>query len=241
VGYSGTYVQFELAGLRMEYDIIGDIHGQAGKLDALLHKLAYTQRGGLWLPPHGKQAIFVGDLIDRGPEQLRVVDTVRRMIDAGYAKSIMGNHEFNAIGYVTPWLDGTAGFLRKHSPTNTNQHAEFLRQVVQGSALHAELVNWFRTLPPFLDLGGIRVVHAWWHQPYIDLLRQHLAPGRPMEDEFLHRAYDRTQPEWAAMEGLTKGLEVRLPHGHSFLDHSKVERFDVRTKWWQKWSDEFEQ
>jgi hypothetical protein len=43
------------------------------------------------------------------------------------------------------------------------------------------------------------------------------------------------------MEGLTKGLEVRLPHGHSFLDHSKVERFDVRTKWWQKWSDEFEQ
>ena len=82
----------------MEYDIIGDIHGQAGKLDVLLSKLGYTKRGPLRVPPQGRQAVFVGDLIDRGPEQIRVIDTVRRMIDAGYAMSVMGNHEFNAIG-----------------------------------------------------------------------------------------------------------------------------------------------
>lgn len=34
------------------------------------------------------------------------------------------------------------------------------------------------------------------------------------------------------MGGLTKGLELRLPDGHSFFDHSKVERFDVRAKWY---------
>jgi hypothetical protein len=216
----------------MEFDVIGDIHGQAGKLDALLAKLGYIQRAKLWVPPQGRQAIFVGDLIDRGPEQIRVVDTVRRMVDAGYAQSIMGNHEFNAIGYVTPRLDGTGGFLRKHSQTNIDQHAEFLRQVTAGSLLHVELVDWFRTLPPYLDLGGIRVVHAWWHQPHVDAVSRHLAPGQTMSDEFLHMAYDRTTTEWSAMEGLTKGLEVRLPTGHSFLDHSNVERFDVRTKWW---------
>ena len=36
------------------------------------------------------------------------------------------------------------------------------------------------------------------------------------------------------MEGLTKGLEVRLPAGHSFVDHSNVQRGEVRTKWWHE-------
>lgn len=216
----------------MEYDVIGDVHGQAGKLDALLKKLGYVQKGSLWVPPLDRQCVFLGDLIDRGPEQVRVVDTVRRMIDAGFARSIMGNHEFNAIGYVLPRLNGSGDFLRRHSQTNVDQHSEFLRQVGEGSKLHKELTNWFRVLPPFLDLGDIRVVHAWWHQPYVDVIAKCLPPGKPMDDEFVYVAYDKSNPEWAAMEGLTKGLEVRLPEGHSFMDHSSVERFDVRTKWW---------
>lgn len=216
----------------MEFDVIGDIHGQAGKLDDLLSKLGYTQRGPMWVPPQGKQAVFVGDLIDRGPEQLRVIDSVRRMIDAGFALSVMGNHEFNAIGYVTQRRDRTGEYLRKHSATNMAQHAEFLRQVGEGTALHAELVNWFRTLPPYLDLGGIRVVHAWWHEPHIETVTARLVPGNVMDDEFLHIAYDKSRPEWAAMEGLTKGLEIRLPDGHSFRDHGGVERHEVGTKWW---------
>lgn len=216
----------------MEFDVIGDIHGQAGKLDALLLKLGYNKRGPLWVPPHGKQAVFVGDLIDRRPEQLRVIDTVRRMIDAGYAMSVMGNHEFNAIGYVTQRRDRTDEYLRNHSPTNVAQHAEFLRQVGEGSALHKELVDWFRKLSPFLDLGEIRIVHAWWHQPHIETVKARLTPGNAMDDEFLHMSYDKASPEWAAMEGLTKGLEIRLPDGHSFRDHGNVERREVRTKWW---------
>ena len=216
----------------MEYDVIGDIHGQAGKLDALLTQLGYVQRGELWTPSQGRQAIFLGDLIDRGPEQIGVVNRVRRMVDAGYARCIMGNHEFNAIGYLSPRCDGSGGFLRKHSKTNQDQHAEFLRQVGEGSTLHKEMVQWFRTLPPALDLGGIRVVHAWWHPPYIERVSGKWDIDAPMSDDFLYRAYDENNPEWQAMEGLTKGLEMRLPPGHSFQDHSGVERFDVRTKWW---------
>ena len=216
----------------MEYDVIGDIHGHARKLDALLAKLGYVNRGGLWTPPQGRQTVFLGDLIDRGPEQVLVVDRVRRMVEAGYARCIMGNHEFNAIGYVSPRLDGSGEFLRKHSKINQDQHTEFLRQVGEGSALHRDLVRWFRTLPPALDLGGIRVVHAWWHQPYVEQVGGQWAADLPMSDDFLYRAYDSQNPEWQAMEGLTKGLEVSLPPGHSFFDHSGVERFNVRTKWW---------
>jgi Calcineurin-like phosphoesterase len=218
----------------MGYDVIGDIHGQAGKLKALLGKLGYSQKASGWVPPQGRQAIFLGDLIDRGPEQLEVVNIVRSMIDAGHARSVMGNHEFNAIGYATPNRDIPGEFLRKNSPKNWSQHAEFLRQVAEGSPLHRELIEWFKGLPPLLDLGDIRVVHAWWHQPYVDLITAALPAGRPMSEDLLQQAYLKGTPEWDAMEGLTKGLELRLPAGHSFADHSGIERYDVRTKWWHE-------
>ena len=71
---------------------------------------------------------------------------------------VMGNHEFNAIGYLTPQRDNPSAFLRSRSPKNEAQHIEFLRQVGPGSALHCELVEWFKSLPPMLDLEHIRVV-----------------------------------------------------------------------------------
>src|SRR5574343_30461 len=142
------------------YDIIGDIHGHYAKLESLLDKLGYAQRNGTWTPPDGRMAVFLGDLIDRGPEQLRVLETVRAMRDAGHAHCIMGNHELNAIGYATPYPSTPGRFVREHSDKNLRQHAEFLRQVGEGSAAHREWVAWFRTLPVTLDLGGIRAVHA---------------------------------------------------------------------------------
>jgi hypothetical protein len=218
----------------MGYDVIGDIHGQAGKLAALLRALGYSKRGRAWVPPAGLQAVFIGDLIDRGPDQVEVVDTVRRMIDAGDALCVMGNHEFNAIGWATERLDAPGEFLRRHSPKNLSQHREFLEQVGEGSALHRELLEWFRWLPPALDLGVIRVVHAWWHQPFVDLVASRMPPGTRMSDAFLHDAYDKGTPTWEAMEGLTKGLEVTLPTGHTFFDHGGAERSQARTKWWHE-------
>ena len=85
----------------MAYDIIGDIHGQAGKLEALLRTLGYRDTAGAWRHPE-RQAIFVGDFIDRGPAQVRSVHIVRRMVDAGAALAVMGNHELNAIAWHTP-------------------------------------------------------------------------------------------------------------------------------------------
>ncbi len=218
----------------MGYDVIGDIHGQAGKLETLLRKLGYIHRASGWVPPHHRQAVFLGDLIDRGPDQVKVVNAVRSMIDAGHARSVMGNHEFNAIGYATPRRDTSGECLRRHSPKNLAQHAEFLRQVGDGSPLHRELIDWFKWLPPTLDLGDIRVVHAWWHQPHVDLVARRVPSGHAMDDDFLHEAYVSGSPEWEAMEGLTKGLEIRLPEGHSFVDHGGVERREVRTRWWHE-------
>src|SRR5208282_4719834 len=75
-------------------DVIGDVHGQFDRLIALLKHLGYRQSAGAWRHP-GRRAIFLGDLIDRGPKQLATVDLVRRMVDAGTARCVMGNHELN--------------------------------------------------------------------------------------------------------------------------------------------------
>ena len=217
----------------MSYDVIGDIHGQAGKLAALLERLGYVSTAFGWRPPAGRQAVFVGDLIDRGAGQLEVLHTVRSMIDAGHARCVMGNHEFNAIGWVTPDRDRPGHFLRSHDkPAHAQQHAAFLAQVGVGTPRHREWVDWFRTLPPALDLGGIRVVHAWWHDEHLAAIAAGWPAGSVMGDDFLHAAYRRGRPEWIAMEGLTKGMELPLPAGHSFRDHGGVERTQVRARWW---------
>lgn len=230
----------------LAFDVIGDVHGQAGKLEALLARLGYREHGTRWTAPTGRQAVFVGDLIDRGPQQVRTVAIVRSMVDTGAARAVLGNHELNAIGFVTEALDAhgkrTGRTLRTRTDDHVKQHAEFLRQVGEGSALHRELVDWFRTLPLALDLGGIRVVHAWWHDPHLEAARDAWAGAvagpagsdgkAPMTDAFLRGAFAKHTPLWDAVEGLTKGMEVPLPPGWSFTDNHGIERRHVRTRWW---------
>jgi hypothetical protein len=228
------------------YDIIGDIHGQADKLEALLRTLGYEQRGATWRHPE-RQAIFVGDFIDRGPAQVRSVDTARRMVDAGAALAVMGNHELNAIAWHTPDPNSPGEFLRPHhSPKwgekNRHQHAAFLAEVEHDPALHKELIDWFLSLPLWLDLPGLRVVHACWHTRFLAWLEPQLHEARYLTRELMAAATiepedeaekdDATPTLFKAVEALTKGIEVPLPNGHSFLDKDGHRRTRVRVRWW---------
>jgi hypothetical protein len=90
------------------YDLIGDIHGHADALRRLLTKLGYSEVDGAFR--HGsRKVIFVGDFVDRGPDQREVLRIARNMCEAGTATAVLGNHEFNAIAWATPNDDG--GFL----------------------------------------------------------------------------------------------------------------------------------
>ena len=73
-------------------DVIGDVHGEHDALTRLLTELGYAESSGAWRHPE-RTAVFVGDLIDRGPQQVEVVNLVRSMQDAGTALVAMGNHE----------------------------------------------------------------------------------------------------------------------------------------------------
>jgi len=225
------------------YDIIGDIHGQADKLEALLTRMGYRKTSGHWQHA-GRQAIFVGDFIDRGPGQLRAVNIVRRMVEDGAALAIMGNHEFNAIAWHTSNARRHGEYLRPHqSPNDKNrkQHAAFLSEVEHDASLHQEIIDWFLTLPLWLDLPELRVVHACWHEPFMEFLAPRLSDGRKLSRELMIEATDESVEKdnakasvFKAVEALTKGIEVPLPEGHSFLDKEGIQRKDVRVRWWDE-------
>ena len=147
------------------YDIIGDIHGHSRSLVALLDKLGYQLEDGVYRHP-ARKVIFLGDFIDRGEFQREVLDIVRPMIGSGAALSVMGNHEFNAIAWFIEDPENPGEYLREHSKRHLRQHQAFL-DAYAGADDYADLIEWFRTLPMWLELPGIRVVHACWDDTLI--------------------------------------------------------------------------
>ncbi|QDZ08220.1 polynucleotide kinase-phosphatase [Sphingomonas panacisoli] len=79
------------------FDIIGDVHGCADELETLLGDLGYTVswsgRDVTVTPPEGRRAIFVGDLVDRGPRSPDVLRIARHMVEAGTGLAVVGNHD----------------------------------------------------------------------------------------------------------------------------------------------------
>jgi protein phosphatase len=81
------------------FDVIGDIHGCRAELEELLGKLGYVVerdtdgRAVDAAHPEGRRAVFVGDLVDRGPDTPGVLRLVMGMVEAGHALCVCGNHE----------------------------------------------------------------------------------------------------------------------------------------------------
>jgi Calcineurin-like phosphoesterase len=224
------------------YDVIGDIHGCATELTDLLDELGYRENdwtGAYW--HRERQAVFVGDLIDRGSEQLRVLEIVSRMVDSGSAQIVMGNHEFNAIAYATERPDGSGEFLRRHSEKNTKQHHHFLEQI--HVATRDKYLQWFKTFPLWLDLGGLRIIHACWHEPSMRIVENELGSNRFNSMDQFVRAATRGEPLHEAIEVLLNGPEISLDvYGQPpFHDGDGHARDSARVAWWRDYAQTLRQ
>lgn len=214
----------------MAYDIIGDIHGHDAALERLLRRLGYRNSGGSWHHPE-RTALFVGDFIDRGPGQLKTINIVRSMVDSGAARAVMGNHEFNAIAWYTPDPDSPGAYLRSRSAKNRAQHAAFLEETQANPGLHLEIINWFLTLPLWLELPELRVVHACWHPASMDALRPRLKSDLTLDLALVEAASRKGSELYNAIETILKGPEVVLPEGRTFKQGDYF-RSEARTRWW---------
>ena len=212
-------------------DVVPDIHGQAEKLRLALKNLGWRRNGATWVHPEpDRQIVFLGDLIDRGPENAAVIGIVRELMDAGRAQAVMGNHELNAIHFHMYDPD-TGTPLRAHHKHNCEQHESFLKEFPLGASQTKDVLDWMRRLPLFIETDEFRAVHAAWIQPAIDDLRQQTRAG-VLSEEQLVRAGRKGDAIYDLAEAIAKGPEARLPHPYSFVDKGKKERHHVRVKWW---------
>lgn len=218
------------------YDVIGDVHGRADKLVGLLRRLDYRESDGAWRHLDGdRQAVFVGDLIDRGIQQRDTVRIARSMVEAGTAQIVLGNHEFNAIAYAT-WNEERSDFCRSRvgdkGTKHHRQHKAFIREIGLDNAEATAMLDWFRTIPLWLDLGDLRVVHACWATADIDHLRTLSATGGVTEQIVIDGTDpERKHPTYKAIETVLKGPEIYLG-GRVYLDKGGDERRHARRRWW---------
>jgi hypothetical protein len=217
------------------YDIIGDVHGMATLLEERLHSLDYgiNPDTGAYTHP-GRTAVFVGDLVDRGAEQLRTLQLVKAMVDAGTAQIVMGNHEFNAIAYSVEYPAGSGRFRRAHNERNEKQHRAFLDQLTDEEKQY--YLKWFWTIPLWLDLGGVRVVHACWHEPSMEVVIAELGGDRFTTLKQMIQATEYGTALYDAVEILLKGPEISLTDRGlpRYLDNEDHPRSQARVRWWHE-------
>lgn len=212
------------------YDIIGDLHGHYDLLVRLLKKMGYQLVGKSFSHP-SRKVIFTGDFINRGPKIRATVRLVKEMVDAGDALAVIGNHELNAILYST--IDKSGKSLRKHLPKYKLPLMKTLDEYKKYPDEFKDVIQWFRHLPLYLDLGTIRIVHGGWKKQYIKTFDEY-KNGQPKLKKSFLKEYLAGNELTEAMDGLLRGKEYKLPSDLLLKDSKGIVRRNFRMKWWDK-------
>ncbi|MER6476787.1 polynucleotide kinase-phosphatase [Streptomyces filamentosus] len=186
----------DLRHLTGPFDVIGDVHGCRSELETLLGRLGYVDGAH----PEGRTAVFVGDLVDRGPDSPGVLRRVMGMVAAGNALCVPGNHE-NKLGR---WLKGRK-VQQTHGLAETIEQLERepeefraqVREFIDGLVSHY-----------VLDEGRLVVCHAGLPEKY---------HGRTSGRVRSHALYGDTTGETDEF-----GLPVRYPWAEDYRGRATV-------------------
>jgi protein phosphatase len=178
------------------YDLIGDVHGCGSELETLLGRLGWEGT----THPEGRTAVFVGDLVDRGPDTPGVLRRVMAMAEAGSALCVAGNHEAKLVRA-----------LRGAPVRTTHGLAESLEQLArEPEEFRVAVADYMAGLPYqlVLDDGRLVVAHAGLRE---DLHGQDSPRARSFA------LYGDTTGQRDA-----HGLPVRLPWQRSYRGEAAV-------------------
>ncbi|SLJ83571.1 metallophosphoesterase [Psychrobacter sp. DAB_AL43B] len=216
----------------MIIDVIGDIHGYADKLVGLLKQLGYVHNGQHFVPPSGHRALFIGDLIDRGSQQVATLETVFAMLDADVADAVMGNHEYNALAFATLDPSDHTQYLRSHNEIHIRQHEAFLAEVPFGSESHQYWLQRLYEIPLWIETDYACFVHACWDVDSMAVLKPLLTDDNCLTLQGLIATSKEDTAPFDALERVLKGVEVPLPEGIVMIDKEGTKRTRVRVRWW---------
>ena len=156
---------------------VGDIQGCAPSLKALVKKL-----------PKKSKMIFLGDLVNRGPNSLGALRQLKSLQESGQAECILGNHDLHLLAIDaglrnTKSLDTVDGILKAPD--------------------RKELINWIRNRPMALSNGKVLTVHAgvlpqWDLQQTIECAQEvEKALRSKSYKQFLANMYGNTPNKWS--------------------------------------------
>jgi len=183
-------------------DVVGDVHGEFAALHALRGQLGYDSDG---YHPQGRTLVFLGDLCDRGPDSVGVILLVQRLVYAGRALCILGNHELNLLRGDAK--DGSGWFFDAQLPGDS-RYLPFARP---SDAERQQILAFLRGLPLALERDDLRVVHAAWQDAEIAIARQaigahahevyqdyHGKVEDALQQDGRHQRYLDTKRQWRA-------------------------------------------
>lgn len=143
------------------YLAIGDIHGRFDLLELLLKKI---HDAGIY-EAGGYKLVFLGDMVDRGPDSFKVVDRIKSLCDNGKAIALRGNHEDMMLDYygkkrvdhydIWIWNGGGKTVISYGRETKLYGNAAFFAAF--GHSGHA---SWMRSLPYYYETDKIWFSHA---------------------------------------------------------------------------------
>jgi hypothetical protein len=209
------------------YDIIGDVHGYASLLKRLLKKLGYSKTDGGYSHPTRK-AIFVGDFINRGPEIRETIRIIRSMSESGNAVVILGNHELNAIIYYLK--DDNGDRIIQKNVTGFYKTQQDFRRFEDEWKSHRK---WFRTLPMFFENSAIRVVHAYWNDENIRIIKNLPFEGKWKKASLLNILINSESTEAKSIWQTTKGMYLELPQDLILRNNNRAAIRSFRLNWWE--------
>lgn len=210
-------------------DIVGDVHGEIDALRTLLQCLGYSTEGA---HPEGRRLVFVGDLVDRGPDSPATIELVRLLVESQRAQCVLGNHELNIL--IDSHKTDNVWFFHHESATRP--------QVWIEERTRASIKRFFAGLPLALERADARVVHACWDDAAIALARRargaeelHRVYRASIDDDILRRGLSGSLAKLARQNEnpiklLTSGPEEQADPPFKTMD-GKV-RHERRIAWW---------
>ena len=140
------------------FDIIGDVHGCLDELQTLLGEMGYApdDSDGVWRHPEGRKAVFLGDVVNRGPHSIATLILVKKMVEAGSAYCLPGNHENLLLKWITGTTFPPANGLRETLDEIDHMSAD------EWATLKPQMAEFLKSLEShlILDHGRLVVAHA---------------------------------------------------------------------------------